>query len=495
MKKTLIYILVLFLTSSCTQSKYEAEAFTFLRQGYDWEAIDKDEQAMLCYKQAEEAIKTVNNRKLHFLVYTAIGKLNTEYAHYPIAMNYFRKAIDLKLSGSIWNTMLKEFHQGGLSWRGKPNYERIKLHAEGLQGLIERMDFASQESVDLRQALQYKDASEWEKADSMLQKTLSYTSVPNHRYRLYAELAYARQQANKPSEADSLYAEALKSSSESLRASIYKNIYQQQQSIGETDKAFEALQKYANELEQLYNSEDRINMLEIERRYDYNTLKRENDNYRKQWTITLLSALAIVCTLGILAWGIWKYLQKQKEELLYTYKKEAYVLQTRIDNLQEQMEESEDESKGLLEQIKALEKEKQEKSLRIHQLEVTFRAKRITLSTETAEAVQLYLHLISRKGATYQPAEDRFKLAHWLNISQNHWADRLATHYPTLSNGEKDICYLYAIGISFDEMADLLQIQSRSVDRVIYRICKKMGLNQGNKEEFTEQLKQLNRTT
>lgn len=170
-------------------------------------------------------------------------------------------------------------------------------------------------------------------------------------------------------------------------------------------------------------------------------------------------------------------------------------MQTRIDNLQEQMEESEDESKGLLEQIKALEKEKQEKSLRIHQLEVTFRAKRITLSTETAEAVQLYLHLISRKGATYQPAEDRFKLAYWLNISQNHWADRLATHYPTLSNGEKDICYLYAIGISFDEMADLLQIQSRSVDRVIYRICKKMGLNQGNKEEFTEQLKQLNITT
>ena len=188
-------------------------------------------------------------------------------------------------------------------------------------------------------------------------------------------------------------------------------------------------------------------------------------------------------------------LKRQKEELLYSYKKEVYALQTRIDNLQEQMEESEDESKGLQEQIKALEKEKQEKNLRIHQLEVTFRAKRITLSTETAEAVQLYLHLISRKGATYQPAEDRFKLAHWLNISQNRWADRLGTHYPTLSNGEKDICYLYAIGFSFDEMANLLQIQPRSVDRVVYRICKKMGLGQGNKEEFAEQLKQLNTTT
>jgi uncharacterized protein HemX len=80
-------------------------------------------------------------------------------------------------------------------------------------------------------------------------------------------------------------------------------------------------------------------MLEIERKYDLHALKREYDNYRHQGTITLLSALAIVCALGILSWGIWKYLQKQKEEQLYTYKKEAYALQTRIDNLQEQMEE------------------------------------------------------------------------------------------------------------------------------------------------------------
>lgn len=495
MRKIFVYILVLLFASSCTLEKHEAEAFTFLRQGYDWEAINEDKQAILCYKQAEETIKTVNNRKLHFLVYTALGKLNAQYAHYNIAMEYFRKAIDLKLSGPTWNTMLRDFHQSSLSWKGKTNYERLKLHAEGLQALIERMDFASQESINLRQVLLHKDASEWGKADSILLKALTYTSIPKQRYRLYAELADTRQKANRFSEADSLYTEALKSSSRSLRASIYKNIYQHQKALGETTKAFEALQNYTKELEQLYNSEDRTDILEIERRYDYNALKRENDNYRQQWTITLLSALAIVCTLGILIWGIWKYLQRQKEELLYSYKKEVYALQTRIDNLQEQMEESEDESKGFQEQIKALEKEKQEKNLRIHQLEVTFRAKRITLSTETAEAVQLYLHLISRKGATFQPAEDRLKLAHWLNISQNRWADRLATHYPTLSNGEKDICYLYAIGFSFDEMASLLQIQPRSVDRVVYRICKKMGFSQGNKEEFAEQLKQLNTTT
>jgi len=219
---------------------------------------------------------------------------------------------------------------------------------------------------------------------------------------------------------------------------------------------------------------------------------RRNEEYRRQWIIGLLSTLTIILSLGTLIGIIWKYHRKQKEELLHTYKKEAYALQTQIDNLHEQMEENEGEAINLQKQIAYLEAEKQEKDIRIHQLEVTFRAKRIALSPETAEAVQLYLNLINRTHACYHPSEDRLLLAHWLNISQNQWAERLVSHYPTLSNGEKDICYLFAIGFSLDEMADLLQIQPRSVDRVVYRICRKMGLSQGNKEDFAKLLNQLN---
>jgi hypothetical protein len=43
----------------------------------------------------------------------------------------------------------------------------------------------------------------------------------------------------------------------------------------------------------------------------------------------------------------------------------------------------------------------------------------------------------------------------------------------------------------FDEIAGLLDVQSRSVDRVVYRICRKMGLGQGSKEEFVAQISRL----
>ena len=43
----------------------------------------------------------------------------------------------------------------------------------------------------------------------------------------------------------------------------------------------------------------------------------------------------------------------------------------------------------------------------------------------------------------------------------------------------------------FDEIASLLGVQSRSVNRVVYRICRKMGIEQGSKDEFVAQIFRL----
>lgn len=494
MKKTFLYILALIVFSSCLQKTHEVEATSYLQQGYESEYSNKDAQALLYYKRAEQMAQTSNNRKLHFLIYTAIGKLNAKHAHYEIAMDYFRKAIDLKLSVPLWHTMTKDFPPRELTWYKGDTYQKvlIKQYAESLLRLIERMDFTSQETIELQEILRCKDEREWIKADSLIQEAIKHTTKFEHLCRLYAEQADTYSRLGEYSEADSLYAEALKSSSTSFKASVYKNIYLQLQASGQTDEAYKMLQQYTRELEMLYSSSARAELLEIEKQYDYASLLSENERFRQQWVIALLTTLSVICSLSILIWGIWKYHRRQKEELLYTYKKQSYSLQTQIEILQEQMEESEGETQSLQKQIHFLENEKREKDIRIHQLEVTFRAKKFTLSSETAEAVQLYLHLVSRKGSNYHPAEDRIKLAHWLNISKDQFAERLSLQYPSLSYGEKDICYLHAIGYSFDEMADLLKIQTRSVDRSVYRICRKMGLEQGNKDDFANQLKSLN---
>ena len=107
------------------------------------------------------------------------------------------------------------------------------------------------------------------------------------------------------------------------------------------------------------------------------------------------------------------------------------------------------------------------------------------------EAAQTYLRIVSKENPRYNPAEDRAKLEHWLNVSRHRWADGLEALYPSLTNNEKDICFLFVLGLGFDDIADLLGVQSRSVDRVVYRICRKMGLGQGSKEEFVAQINRM----
>lgn len=472
----------------------EEKASAFLSKGYILEDMGKDDQAIYAYKQAEEAVKTAKDLRIHFLVYTALGHINGQYAHYEKSLAYYRKALDLNLSVPSWKAMGGGYIFAPLYLgQGTPRYnEEVKLMQDKFLGLVNRMDFASQEKIYYQLALKEKDRKDWESAASFLLKAMERTTSVEGRYRYDAELADVyKQWGNKKVQTDSLRTEALKSSRPLLRASVYKDIYKELLAEGDERGANGYMQHYINDLELLFTSASRAELLEIEKKYDYTALLRQNNDFRSRWALTVLGTAATVCLLALLLWGSWKFFRRQRWEILHNYKKDASALQQKIDVLQERIEDNQGETKNLQEQLQALEEEKKSKELRIRQLEVTFRSKQISLPVECVEAAQVYLQIVSKDIPCYNPAEDRRKLEFWLNVSHNDWAKRLECFYPSLTNGEKDICYLFALGLSLDEIAGLLKVQPRSVDRVIYRICRKMGLVQGSKEEFVAQINRL----
>lgn len=462
------------------------KASAFLYKGYVLEDLGQDDKALYAYKQAEEAVKTVRDLRIHFLIYTALGNINGRYAHYEQSLSYYRKALDLNLSVPAWNAMGGGYIFAPLYLaQGTPRYnEEVKLVHDKFLGLVNRMDFTSQEKIYYQWALKEKDRREWDSAASFMLKAMERTATAESRYRYDAELAVLYKHLGKTAQVDSLRDEALKSSRPLLKSSVYKAMYQDLLADGENRKANEYMQRYINELELLFTSGSRTELFEIEKKYDYTALLRQNNDYRRRWTITLLITVAAIFSLALLLWGSWKFFRCQKLEILSHYKKDASTLQQQIDDLQERIEENQGEAKNLQEQMQILEEEKRSKEIRIRQLETTFRSKHISLPVETVEAAQVYLQIVTKEVPRYNPAEDRTKLEYWLNISRNCWAERLEKLYPSLTNGEKDICYLFIVGLSFDEIAGLLGVQSRSVDRVVYRICRKMGLEQGSKDEF-----------
>lgn len=475
------------------QGEAEERASAFLYKGYILEDRGKDKEAVVAYKQAEEAVKTVKDLRLHFLVFTALGRINGQYAHYELSLDYYRKALDLNLSVTAWKAMGGGYQFAPLYLaQGTPRYnEEVKLMQEKFLGLVDRMDFATQEKIYYRLALKEKDRKEWEAAASFLLKALERCATEEARYRYDVELAEVYSRLGKRGQRDSLRQEALKSSRPRLRASVYQHIYKELLDEGADKEANEAMQRYIGELELLFTSASRADLLEIEKKYDCSALRRQNKEYRSRWAITILVTAGAVCSLALLLWGSCKFFRGQKLEMLGNYRQDASALQRQIDDLQEQIEENQGEAKSLQEQMRELEEEKKSKEVRIRQLEVTFRSKHISLPVETVEAAQVYLRVVDKKNPCYHPAEERTKLELWLDVSRNGWARRLAGLYPSLTNGEKDICYLFAVGLTLDEIADLLGVQSRSVDRVVYRVCRKMGLGQGSKEEFMAQMGKL----
>lgn len=471
----------------------DEKASAFLYKGYVLENLGKDNAAIYAYKQAEEAVKSAKDLRIHFLVYTALGHINGRYAHYEQSVGYYKKALDLNLSVPSWKAM------GGSSafiplylGQGTPRYnEEVKLVQDKFFDIVNRMDFSTQEKIYYRLALVEKDKKNWNEAVSLLKQAQERTSTAEARRGYDIELAEVYKKLGKDATVDSLRAEVLKSSRPKLRASVYKDMYREMQTKGFEREAALYMQHYINELELLFTSESRAELLEIEKKYDYSAVLRQSNDYRSCWTITILITIASVCTLALLLWGSWKFFRHQKLDILRNYKKDASSLQEQIDALQERIEENQGEAKHLQEQMQVLEAEKRNKELRIRQLEVTFRSKHISLPVETVEAAQTYLQIVSKKNPRYNPAEDRAKLEHWLNVSHNQWAERLEAFYPSLTNNEKDICFLFVLGLGFDDIADLLGVQSRSVDRVVYRICRKMGLEQGSKEEFVAQINRM----
>ena len=152
------------------------------------------------------------------------------------------------------------------------------------------------------------------------------------------------------------------------------------------------------------------------------------------------------------------------------------------------VEESENqhsqEREEALNKIMALQNEKGEKDIRIKQLETMFRAKDISVSSADAKALQTFLKITELK--KYIPAADRDKLQHWLNIVHQNFATRLNEQYSSLTGREKDICYLTALNLSLETVAQLLDVQPRSIERYTIRICEKFDFRKRSKESFID---------
>lgn len=360
--------------------------------------------------------------------------------------------------------------------------------------------------------LELAEAQIWEKPDSTLRILEQISSPEKLQGKEQVDYALLLTQANYrcniPTPSDSLiniaidYYKEKEDADRRGAAYLYKGgvlneLHESEQAIqaykqAEENKHYKEtigyLKNYIAVMDSVQSELKSMKIRELQLKYDKSIILRQKAEILTNWYLTIAIGILIVTALLLLYYYSLKMYKKQKGEELSLQKQKSIKLQEQIDNLQTMVEENENlysqEREEAINKIAALQKEKEKKDIRIKQLETMFRAKDISIPSADAEALQTFLKITKQK--EYIPAANRDSLHHWLNITHQNFATRLNDKYPSLTGREKDICYLIALDLPLDAVAQLLEVQPRSIERYISRIDKKLYFTQKNKINFTD---------
>ena len=158
--------------------------------------------------------------------------------------------------------------------------------------------------------------------------------------------------------------------------------------------------------------------------------------------------------------------EKKKVLTSSSQENERYVIQ--ISELESQINDLKNEKRRLKYFIKKTKKSKENKE------------------DDYSSIFKTYLSITKDK--TYDKELERDNLRQWLNLTNQNFTDKLIKHYPVLSKSNQlmDVCCLTALNLSIEDIATLLGIGERTVERYTSDICKKVGLPKGGKHIFVE---------
>lgn len=462
----------------------------YLYKGSVLNELHESEKAIQAYKQAEECIPKMTDTHLIARIYSDLGYLNQMELNYDIAKTYYKKSLSInKAEKYLSNSANDLINLMGLYISS--DYQNKQDSAEwctsGLLNIVSKVGSNIQAKIFHNIAVQKMYKEKYTEAEIFLQK-LKEVSNGKLSYKALSVWGELYIKMGHKEKADSLLYAALGTSDLTVKVNIYSTLYKQAEENKQYKKAVGYLKKYTAVIDSVRDELKSTEIRELQLKYDKSITLRQNAEIRMNWYLTIAIGFLIVIALISLYFYSLKIYRKQKGKELSQQKQGSIKLQERIDVLQTMVEESENlhslEREEALNKIIDLQNEKGEKDTRIKQLETMFRAKDISVSSADAEALQTFLRITEQK--EYTPAANRDNLHHWLDITHQNFAIRLNDKYPSLTGREKDICYLTALGLPLDTVAQLLNVQPRSIERYISRICEKFGFSKGSKESFID---------
>ena len=448
----------------------------FYVKGCILEEYTKDiPNALLAYKEAEMCIPDMNEKRYVARIYSSLGYINKKSFHFDPAKEYYQKAVQANIDGK--DTVAYASNLLNLSTLYYTLHQADSAN-RCINTLIDIAD--SLNDLDLQVKIYNNIANRkiFEKNYAEAEKYLIHAirlSSPHFPDKLSLGLANLYAYTGQKEKADSLFTHLLSCPDLLVRSNSYLDLLNYFLASHPQEHSY--LNHYIALTDSIYKENRAEEVGKIQQKYDNEVLARTNDQLYFKWILTSVVG-SLICIIAVTflqkKWRKANALQKQIEELEEKKKvltsssqeNERYVIQ--ISELESQINDLKNEKRRLKYFIKKTKKSKENKE------------------DDYSSIFKTYLSITKDK--TYDKELERDNLRQWLNLTNQNFTDKLIKHYPVLSKSNQlmDVCCLTALNLSIEDIATLLGIGERTVERYTSDICKKVGLHKGGKHIFVE---------
>ncbi len=431
--------------------------------------------ALLAYKEAETCIPDMDDKQYVARIYSSLGYINKKSFHLEPAKEYYQKAVQANIDGK--DTVAYASNLLNLSTLYYTLHQADSAN-RCINTLIDIAD--SLNDLDLQVKIYNNIANRkiFEKNYAEAEKYLIHAirlSSPHFPDKLSLGLANLYAYTGQKEKADSLFTHLLSCPDLLVRSNSYLDLLNYFLASHPQEHSY--LNHYIALTDSIYKENRAEEVGKIQQKYDNEVLARTNDQLYFKWILTSVVG-SLICIIAVTflqkKWRKANALQKQIEELEEKKKvltsssqeNERYVIQ--ISELESQINDLKNEKRRLKYFIKKTKKSKENKE------------------DDYSSIFKTYLSITKDK--TYDKERERDNLRQWLNLTNQNFTDKLIKHYPVLSKSNQlmDVCCLTALNLSIEDIATLLGIGERTVERYTSDICKKVGLPKGGKHIFVE---------
>ncbi len=431
--------------------------------------------ALLAYKEAETCIPDMDDKQYVARIYSSLGYVNKKSFHFEPAKEYYQKALQANIDGK--DTVAYASNLLNLSTLYYTLHQADSAN-RCINTLIDIAD--SLNDLDLQVKIYNNIANRkiFEKNYAEAEKYLIHAirlSSPHFPDKLSLGLANLYVYTGQKEKADSLFTHLLSCPDLLVRSNSYLDLLNYFLTSHPKERSY--LNHYITLTDSIYKENRAEEVGKIQQKYDNEVLARTNDQLYFRWILTSVVG-SLICIIAVTflqkKWRKANALQKQIEELEEKKKvltsssqeNERYVIQ--ISELESQINDLKNEKRRLKYFINKTKESKKDKE------------------DDYSSIFKTYLSITKDK--TYDKERERDNLRQWLNLTNQNFTDKLIKHYPVLSKSNQlmDVCCLTALNLSIEDIATLLGIGERTVERYTSDICKKVGLPKGGKHIFVE---------